>query len=629
MMHTILTTWFARPALLLGLTALPLLLVLSALAWLRRRRAIRMLGVRRYVSFGPSMRRWRGTLLFNGLLLLAVACAGPQWGRDYGQTRGTNSDVVVVLDLSRSMQAEQPSRQERALRLLYDLADTLQSRGGRRVALVVFAAEARLLFPLTPDYDHFRHCLRQIEREELPPLLPGPDTPLASGTRIGAGLRQAVAAADVAHGARPAIVLLSDGDDPAANDEEWLGGVLAARAEGIHIHVVAVGDPDQPRTIPEGAEVLRYRGQEVRTRLNEPLLQEIARRTGGEYLPAYTHFLPLGTLVSGILDQQPVSPGLEPDDALPVFRQQYLWFLAPALGLLLLSLCCNEGPTAPRSSRPSRARQPAMVASIVTLIVGATVAPDVEPLVRHGNAAFAAGDFDEALRTYEEGERGATDPGLLAFNRAAAHFRIGRYAEAALGYRQCLDDDRIPAERRPRAHYDLGTALMKQAGGASPSLLRQAVTSFRACLAQPDLTADLRADARHNLELAQLLWLRARAANPNDPNDGGPDSESQSRRQQAPGPDAKGNQQNVGTDPNADPRAGQEVGKDGKPAPGAGAKDMLNAGSLQVLPDTDDIRPLPPAEADEQLERIIERIAQERRSHWQQTARPTKDARNW
>jgi tetratricopeptide (TPR) repeat protein len=467
--------------------------------------------------------------------------------------------------------------------------------------------------------------LRQIDKDDLPPLVPGPDTPLQSGTRIGTGLRVAVGAADASRSARPAIVLLSDGDDPASDDEEWLGGVLAARAQGIHVHTVGIGDPDQPRTIPDGADVLRYKGDEVRTRLNERLLEEIARRTGGEYLPAYTHFLPLGTLVWNLLEQQPPGETLVLDDPLPVYRQQYGWFLAPALGLLLLSLLCNEGPTPKRSRRLG---QPAVAAGIMVLIAGAAV-PDVDSLVRRGNLAFAAGDFEESLRLFGEGERLATDPGLLAFNKAAANFRLGRYAEAALGYRQCLDDDRIAAPRRARAQYDLGTALVKQSGSASAALLRQAVSAFRQCLAQPDLDADLRNDARHNLELAQLLWLRARAANPNDPNDGGPDTDSQTKRNQVPGPDSRGTQQNVGTDPSGDPRAGQEIGKDGKPAPGDGARDMLNAGSMQVLPDTDDIRPLPPAEADEQLERIIERIAQERRSHWQQTTRQARDARNW
>ncbi len=678
MITHLLTHLFAHPLLLAGLAAVPLLITLALMAWLGRRRALAKLGnalaVRRQLLVRAGVRRWRGLCIVGGVLLLAVACAGPQWGREYGASRPPSSDLVVVLDLSRSMQAEQPSRQERALRLLRDLADTLQARGGRRVALVVFAAEARLLFPLTQDYDHFRHCLRQIETDDLAPLYPGPDTPLQSGTRIGAALRLAVATADAAGAGRPAILLLSDGDDPAADDEEWLEGALAARTQHIPVYTVGIGDPDDAHSIPDGGDVLRHRGAVVHTRLGEKLLEEIARRTNGAYLPAYTHALPLGTLMLNLLAQQPAADDAPADDALPVYRQQYVWFLAPGLALLLLSLLCNEGPAGkeirnrenPKDTNHentkhtkdakkvdsaaceyttpceplTRRRRPGQSFSrlscvscfrgsylfFLPLTLFAAMPPDAEPLVREGNAAFAAGEYEDALSAYEEAERGTIDPGLVAFNRAAACFRLGRFAEAAAGYRQCLDDDQATPARRARAQYDLGTALLKQSGGTSAALLRQAVTAFRACLAQPNLESDLAKDARHNLELAQLLWLRARAAGNDDPNEGGagPDPEPQGQKSGSADPRKKDN----GNPAKGD---GQEPqpGDAGKPNPGDGDNNHLQAGPLQVLPDSDEVRPLPPAEAEEQLERIIARIARERRMHWQQSARPAKDARNW
>jgi Ca-activated chloride channel family protein len=632
MIFQLLTRLFAHPWLLAGVAALPLLVALAIIAWFGRRRALAKLGnalaVRRQLHVRTGVRRWRFLCILCGVLLLAVACAGPQWGREYGASRPAGGDLVVVLDLSRSMQAEQPSRLERALRLLRDLADTLQARGGRRVALVVFAAEPRLLFPLTPDYDHFRHSLRHIENDDIAPLLPGPDTPLQSGTRIGAALRLAVAA--TARAGRPAILLLSDGDDPAADDEEWLVGTLAARTKQIPVYTVGVGDPDQPRTIPDGSDVLRYRGAVVETRLNEKLLEEIARRTNAVYLPAYTHALPLGTLMLNLLAQQPAAEDVPADDALPVYQQQYAWFVAPALALFLLSLLCNEGPGGRlmrNQPRPVAARAGAGLRIFLPLVLfaGATP-PDAEPLVREGNAAFADSDYEQALWSYERAERGATDPGLVAFNRAAACYRMGRFAEAVAGYRQCLDDDQVPPARRARARYDLGTALLKQSGGNSAALLRQAVGAFRACLAEPTLEPDLAKDARHNLELAQLLWLRARAAGSDNPEDGGagPDPEPKGQR---PG-SADSQKKDNGNSGKGEPQE-MQPGESGHPKAGDGAKDKLQAGPLQVLPDSDEVRPLPPAEADEQLERIIARITRERRLHWQQSARPAKDARNW
>src|SRR5262249_57041129 len=137
-------------------------------------------------------------------------------------------DVVIVLDLSRSMLAEQPSRQELARRGINDLAEMFKRRGGYRVALVVFAAHPRLVFPLTNDYDHLAEAVAQQDAAAPPRALrPNADAGDVSGTRIGAALRLAVAAHDPRMQGAQDIILLSDGDDPVA-DNEWREGIEAA-----------------------------------------------------------------------------------------------------------------------------------------------------------------------------------------------------------------------------------------------------------------------------------------------------------------------------------------------------------------------------------------------------------------
>src|SRR5271155_1721264 len=133
--------WFAQPWALWLLVLLPPLGLLAALArWQRRRALLRLGGA--FTRLAP--RRWAGLpqrlCLTFGLLLLIMGGAGPQWGRDTQQQVSAGRDLVVVLDLSRSMLAEQPSRQEFARAALLGLADSLQKRGGHRLALVVFAA---------------------------------------------------------------------------------------------------------------------------------------------------------------------------------------------------------------------------------------------------------------------------------------------------------------------------------------------------------------------------------------------------------------------------------------------------------------------------------------------------------
>ena len=158
-------------------------------------------------------------------------------------------------------------------------------------------------------------------------------------------------------------------------------------------------------------------------------------------------------------------------------------------------------------------------------------------------------------------------------------------------------------------------------------MLRRAVTAFRACVAQADVDADLRADARYNLELAQLLWLKARADNPDQPDGTGDDHPPDRPPQKADGPrPAKDGKEGAG-------KGQLEQGKDGgDEANGAGQtgkKERVKAGPLLVLPDSDQVVPLPPAEAEAHLQQIIDRIIQERRAHWQSAAPPPKDVRNW
>src|SRR5262245_43565913 len=84
-------------------------------------------------------------------------------------------------------------------------------------------------------------------------------------------------------------------------------------------------------------------------------------------------------------------------------------------------------------------------------LVSAAPGPDVEDLVRQGNEAFAQKDYAAAVKFYEQAEERTPDPGLVAFNKAAALFRLERYREAELSYQRCLEDGEAPETRRARA----------------------------------------------------------------------------------------------------------------------------------------------------------------------------------
>jgi Ca-activated chloride channel family protein len=331
--------WFANTWAFSLLGLMPLLGLLGALALRRRNRALARLGSQPALELLVAERRWvrllRGFCASLGLTVLVVGIAGPQWGRDWSQAVAPGRDLVVVLDLSRSMFAEQPSRLQRAKQALADLSRALEARGGHRVGLVVFAAHARVACPLTHDYDHFREVVEGFGADRLPPDIAATDDD-ESGTRIGAGLRAAVELHEPRFAGYQDILLLSDGDDP-ARDGEWRLPAAEARARGIPVHTVGIGDPDEDGTVPTAdGTPLEHDGQAVKTRLREEPLRDIAEMTEGTYIPAHTRTLPLGRLFRERIESRPVRDDAE--DALPQYRQHYPWFLGGALLLLTFAV---------------------------------------------------------------------------------------------------------------------------------------------------------------------------------------------------------------------------------------------------------------------------------------------------
>ena len=333
---------FARPWLLALAALVPLLGLLAFLAERRRRRALQRVGEPIAVAGlavlrGRARRRARLCLTL-ALLLLAVAAAGPSWGKGGEAGVAIGRDLMVVLDLSKSMLADDmddrasPTRFQAAREGIRELANAVQRSGGHRLGLVVFAGRPRLVCALTTDYDHFRMMLDEFDPNAPPPeVYPPVKQELPSNTRFGAALRWAVAAHDPRFIGYQDVLLVSDGDDP-AGDNEWQQGVRAAREAQIPVHTVGVGGPE-PVSFTIGDEV-------IKTRLEDRPLKEIARLTGGLYLPAGRTRPALAEFFRTQIEPRP-SRELS-DDALPQPRDRAVWFLIPALGFLLLGWWLEE-----------------------------------------------------------------------------------------------------------------------------------------------------------------------------------------------------------------------------------------------------------------------------------------------
>ena len=268
------------------------------------------------------------------------------------------------------------------------------------------------------------------------------------------------------------------------------------------------------------------------------------------------------------------------------------------------------------------------LAALALVMVGAAPDHEVEELVRRGNAAYASRQYDEAVRLYEQAEERAQDPGLIAFNKGAALYRLGRFAEAEKCYRRALEDAEAPTPRRLRALYDLGTSLLYVDNGKDADSLALAVRCLQACRRQAT-DPDLRARARHNLELARRLLALA-VPDPSNPsqrpkNDEEPEGkrpEDQQSGQEGDPTFDKGGPDSRGQALLKDPRNGQQKALEtNEQAPGKG--------KLGTLPDSDELAPLDPRDTAAHLERAAERIRREQRDQRRSGARLFPHVKDW
>jgi tetratricopeptide (TPR) repeat protein len=256
--------------------------------------------------------------------------------------------------------------------------------------------------------------------------------------------------------------------------------------------------------------------------------------------------------------------------------------------------------------------------------LGASAGAPAEEWLRRGNAAFAEGDYDEALQCYTRAELQTTDPGAVAFNKAATLYRLGQYPEAERHYLRCLENSQGP--RRRQTLFNLGNCLLQQAHEKNLDAFEQAVQCYEQCLEDPGMDAVFRARVENNLELARLLWVRARAGQP--PQQGGNKSEQNKE------PRANKNKPDDGGE---DAQKGPQNPRDGKGDPSRkdgqkgedNAKQGAGKGNQATLPDNDQLAPMSVQETRALLDEVTERLRQERQKRQSLVAPHSSRVKDW
>jgi Ca-activated chloride channel family protein len=263
---------FARPWLLILLLLIPIWI-----SWSRRRRPVAVRVADGAVARRAAGRQWRAqlpaVLRILALAGLGLAAAGPRFPGDRTTVRKEGISIVITVDVSSSMLAEDFAPSNRLEVAKRQAIGFIRGRDADRIGLVAFAGEALTQVPVTLDYAVLEQAVLDLRIGALD-----------DGTAIGSGLATAVNRLKRVKSRSKVILLLTDGENNrGAIDPRTAADVAAAL--GVRVYTIGVGTEGEAR-IPTGRGLSGYRYEMLPVRIDEPLLTDIATRTGGRYFRA-------------------------------------------------------------------------------------------------------------------------------------------------------------------------------------------------------------------------------------------------------------------------------------------------------------------------------------------------------
>lgn len=432
------------------------------------------------VSVGK--RRFRFALLLVGLACVIVSLAQPRWGYTWQERKTRGRDVLIAIDVSRSMLANDlaPNRLTRAKLAAEDLIAQL---GGDRVGLIAFAGSAFLQAPLTADHSAVLSALHELDPEIIP----------RGGTNIAEAVRTAVEAFGKGESENRALVIFTDGEELDAD------GIKAAseQKEIAKIFTVGVGSTEGtvialPGRSGDTDYVKDSQGQIVKSRLDEERLRAIAEATGGFYLHLQNGPAEMRQLVRdglGSMNEKEINAEFARQ---PIER--YQWPLAAGMVLLVTSMLIGERRKAIVRAQPKLA---AWTLGIGMALASSTLRAETP------TELYDQGRYKEAQDAYAELLRRNPDSDRLAFNHGAAAYKNRDFKSALESFGKAVaSEDR---QLRARAEYNLGNTLFQQAtsGKKGPDIktLESALSHFD----QARQFEAERDDAQHNYDVTKQL----------------------------------------------------------------------------------------------------------------------------
>ena len=315
---------FANPHILYLLLIIPVMVAaLTLVALLRKRNLAKFGNLELIKSLMPEVSTWRikskSTLFLLAVTAVIFAAARPQFGSKLREQKSTGIEMMLVVDVSNSMLAEDfaPNRLDRTR---YAIDKLFASMNQDRVGMVVFAGESKVQLPITSDYRMARSFTKRLS----------PELVQVQGTEIGQALTLASLSFSNNRDAGRVIILITDGE---THDNTALDAAQRAAEQGIRIYAVGIGTPDGAPVKVNGEWLKDEKDEMVVSRLNEELLQQITAATGGGYIRATNAAFGLDEIVREI---EKIEQGELTTLSFEEYNEQFQWILAVAAVLLLL-----------------------------------------------------------------------------------------------------------------------------------------------------------------------------------------------------------------------------------------------------------------------------------------------------
>ena len=323
---------FAKPEwlwLLLAVVAIPVIYLMLRLY--RRSKIKRFGNVATVQSLMPNyngVRGWIKIALFSVAVgFLALALARPQTGSKLRTTEVEGREVVLVVDVSNSMLAEDvtPSRIERTRYAISRLVERMKED---RLGIVAFAEEAEVLLPITGDYKMAEAMVKRLSSSLI----------AHQGTDIGEALEVALLSftETTKESKSRVVILITDGEE---HNQRTEAAIESAVAQGVMVCAIGIGTPEGTPLKIDGELIEDEDGKMVVTKLGEPLLQHIAEATGGIYVRSRNENFGLDDIIARLDEME--STQLT-QIAFEEYDEQYQWFLGAALLLLLVEVFIME-----------------------------------------------------------------------------------------------------------------------------------------------------------------------------------------------------------------------------------------------------------------------------------------------